>query len=1051
MVRSIQAQSTKATGLRREERCTESLLACLGFALLVSYLTLATPALADEKAEFRPPAIRVPEGFVVELVAAPPLVVHPMMAGFDERGRLFVADSSGENLPAEELLENPPNVIRMLEDTDGDGQFDRSTVFADRMTFPMGALWHRGALYVASPPEIWRLEDTDDDGVADVREELVSKFGFSGNAASIHGCFLGPCGRIYWCDGRHGHEFVDSDGNQLSKGLAARVFSCRPDGSDLQVFCGGGMDNPVEVAFTATGEMLGTMTFYNPDEVRHDALVHFVYGGVYPRRHACTSEFKRTGELMPALVRFNVVAPSGLCRMRGTQFGDANRDHVFTAHFNTHTVARHTLSRDGATFRSEDTDFLVSDDADFHPTDVLEDADGSLLVIDTGGWFRIGCPTSQVAKPEILGAIYRVRRADASTTDDPRGLNLAWAEASASDLTERLDDDRHAVRDRAIDELALRGDAALAALTGSDAIDSQRARLGAVWALSRIDSSAALAAVRDRLNDAKSSVRLAAVHSAGVSRDTAAVPALTTIARTDEPALRREAATALGRIGDSAPVAGLMESLASGGDRFLEHALIYALIEIDDYDATASGLSHPSPLVRRGALIALDQMNSGRLTREVVTPLLDTDDEALQQAALDVITRRAGWAAGIIERLDHWLADPDATSAQRKMLRGALLAFRGDEPVQQLIGAALSKSDTPTEHRLLLLEVISRAELDPLPQSWIEPLAACLEAGDLAMRRQAIAATRAAPMQDFQAALTRIGRDASQPEALRAAALAVIAASGGLLDGSAFDLLLGRLDGEVAPLERLAAAEALATATLDREQRMRLAGAIEDAGPLELPALAAAFEQPGDREIGLRLVQSLEKSPGAVNLPSARLRKLFEHYPDAVTDAAQKLLQRGEPDDPARRARLAQLEEHGDAGEAVRGRDVFFSKKTACSACHRVGQDGGNIGPDLSTIGQVRTRRDLLEAVLFPSLSFSRGFESYTLATRSGRLHSGVIQRETAEAIYLRTSEQAEIRIERSQIDEIVASNVSVMPQGMDQVMNDGELRDLGAYLQSLK
>jgi putative membrane-bound dehydrogenase-like protein len=153
--------------------------------------------------------ITVPDGFTVEIAAASPLVQHPLMAGFDDRGRLYVAESAGLNLDAAELLTQKPNYIRRLEDTDGDGKFDHTTIFADQMTFPSGALWHQGALYVASPPHIWRLEDTDDDGVADRREAIVGKFGFVGNAADIHGCFLGPNGRLYWCDGRHGHEFVD--------------------------------------------------------------------------------------------------------------------------------------------------------------------------------------------------------------------------------------------------------------------------------------------------------------------------------------------------------------------------------------------------------------------------------------------------------------------------------------------------------------------------------------------------------------------------------------------------------------------------------------------------------------------------------------------------------------------------------------------------------------------------------------------------------------------------------------------------------------------------
>lgn len=92
-------------------------------------------------------------------------------------------------------------------------------MYADKMTFPMDALWHEGYVYTASPPHIWRLSHTDDDGVADERKILVSEFGFTGNAADIHGCFLGPDGRIPTGDGRHGHNFTDADGKPISKGL----------------------------------------------------------------------------------------------------------------------------------------------------------------------------------------------------------------------------------------------------------------------------------------------------------------------------------------------------------------------------------------------------------------------------------------------------------------------------------------------------------------------------------------------------------------------------------------------------------------------------------------------------------------------------------------------------------------------------------------------------------------------------------------------------------------------------------------------------------------
>ena len=74
--------------------------------------------------------------------------------------------------------------MTLLEDADGDGFFDKSTMFADKMTFPQGGLWHQGALYVCSPPGLWRLEDTNGDGKADKRDQIATGFAYTGNAAA---------------------------------------------------------------------------------------------------------------------------------------------------------------------------------------------------------------------------------------------------------------------------------------------------------------------------------------------------------------------------------------------------------------------------------------------------------------------------------------------------------------------------------------------------------------------------------------------------------------------------------------------------------------------------------------------------------------------------------------------------------------------------------------------------------------------------------------------------------------------------------------------------
>src|SRR5207245_1449448 len=109
--------------------------------------------------------------------------------------------------------------------------------------------------------------------------------------------------------------------------------------------------------------------------------------------------------LLPPLAHLGAAAPAGLARYESRVFGPEYQDNLFAALFNMHKVTRHVLEPHGATFKTRDEDFVVSSNLDFHPTDVQEDADGSLLVVDTGGWYKLCCPTSQLVKPDVLGAI----------------------------------------------------------------------------------------------------------------------------------------------------------------------------------------------------------------------------------------------------------------------------------------------------------------------------------------------------------------------------------------------------------------------------------------------------------------------------------------------------------------------------------------------------------------------------------------------------------------------------------------------------------------------
>ena len=1036
---------------------TRPWLVGLGAALLVwpgAGWALPASALGQE-AQPRGPGqgavahVRVPAGFIVEQVAAPPLVDHPMMACFDDRGRLFVAESAGVYLAAEELLKQRPHRIRLLEDTDGDGRFDRSTVFADRMTMPMGVLWYRGALYTASPPSLWRLDDRDGDGRAEGRQELVTRFGFTGNAADIHGPFLGPEGRLYWTDGRHGFTIQRPGGPPLT-GEGARIFRCRPDGTEVEAFCGGGMDDPVEVAFTPEGEPLVTVDILIGRPSRIDAIIYAIEGGAYPYYEPVLHEFKRSGDLLPAVGELGWVAPSGLMRYRGEAFGPGYGDNLLSAQFNVRRVQRHAVQREGAGFRLSHEDFLVSTDPDFHPTDVLEDADGSLLVLDTGAWFR-GCPTSHLVGPPVKGGIYRVRRSGAARPADPYGRGLAWDRLGPADLARLLDDPRFAVRDRAVDELARQVPRSLPALQDVLRGRAVRPRRNAVWALARGDDPGAHDALCQALRDPDLSVRLAAAHAVGVNRVATALRPLLAMAAGDAPAARRAAATALGRLRCPEAVPALLAGLQEPNDRFLDHALIYALIEIADRRATLAGLSDPAARVRRGALIALDQMDGGGLTREQVVPLLATTDPALHKAVFSVIARHPDWGDAVAGLLRQWAASGELDESQREGLREAVLASAANPAIQEVVAQVLSLERTPLSTRLLLIEALSRVPLKGLPPRWTEALGRCLRDHDARVVRQAIAAARAVGDVAFDEALRELSGDRSRPAEIRVAAWAAVAPRTAGIGPDDLAFLRAQLHRDNPPLLRRAAAEALGTSRLDGRQLIALTSSLAEAGPLELPALLGAYERSRDPAVAERLLVVLAKAPGAASLSAESLRRVLVDAPDRVRGAAAPLLRRLEASRQGQEPRLAELEPLLRNGDPRRGRSVFFGRTAACSTCHLVNAEGGRIGPDLSKIGSIRTGRDLLEAVVFPSASFVRGFEPYLVATRDGRLHTGTLERETVDAIFLNGSDAVEIRIPRDQIEDMQQSRVSIMPQGLDAQLTRDELADLLAFLRSLR
>ena len=1009
----------------------------------------------------------VPDGFEVELVAEPPLALRPMMADFDDEGRLYVADSSGSNEKPDKQLQNPTHRIVRLEDTNGDGKFDKSVVFADKLMFPEGVLYYDGAVYTGAPPTIWRLKDSNGDGVADERVEWFKGGTLTGCANDLHGPYLGVDGWIYWCKGAFAKQTHERPGHRTINDSAAHVFRCLPDGTELDAVMSGGMDNPVELAFTPEGELFFITTFFvNPQAGMRDAIAHCIYGGAYPKVHGVLDPVQRTGELLPPLTHLGPAAACSLTRYNSAAFGAEFQGNLFSSLFNMRKIVRHVLTPAGSTFTSKDQDFMVSNNPDFHPTDVFEDADGSLLVIDTGGWYKICCPTSQLAKPDVLGAIYRVKRKGMPKVDDPRGLKLAWSTMQPKQLAGLLDDPRPFVRKRAIHTLGKLGSKAVETLATTVRQGTTDARLNAIWALARIPGGPAREAVKPALRDSEASLRQAALHAVGLRRDKDAFMAASILLQDPSPAVQRKAAEALGRLENPDAVPALLESAAGwaeelpkdlpAAERIHEHALIFALIEIAAPELTAEGLKSPNARTRRAALIALDQMDHGNLKADQVTPLLGSTDGLLKSTALWILSHHPEWGGDLTAYYRERLTGKPGSTAEIAELESQVAGFARTEPMQKLLSELLAEGKLAPEHRDLALRAMGRSGLSQVPNLWQPVFNTILAGEDEAALKLCIASLKSVPLNrtnagGVDASLLKLAMRGNLAAEVRLDALADL--PGGLeeVPAALMELLLTNLDPALPVSQRSAAATVLARSKLADAQLLQLAESTKSIGPMELVRVLEAFGKSGNEAVGMKMVECLKAAKSFNALRIDLVKQRLAGFPESVQKAGQGLLETLNADLAQQTARLEKMLGELKDGDIRRGQAIFNSEKSACATCHSMGYLGGKVGPDLTSIGQIRTERDILEAIVYPSASFVRSYEPVAITTKDGEDYNGIVKDESGDQLLLVTGPTSEVRIPKANVQEMRPSAVSIMPQGIDEQLSKQDIADLVTFLKNTK
>jgi putative heme-binding domain-containing protein len=218
---------------------------------------------------------------------------------------------------------------------------------------------------------------------------------------------------------------------------------------------------------------------------------------------------------------------------------------------------------------------------------------------------------------------------------------------------------------------------------------------------------------------------------------------------------------------------------------------------------------------------------------------------------------------------------------------------------------------------------------------------------------------------------------------------------------------------------------------------------------LELNRLLKPFEQSQDDQLGLRLIDSLKQSPALSSVRIDLLRAALAKYGPQVQEAIGQVESLVNVDAADQRKRIEEPLPLVAKGDVRRGHAVFYSAKATCSSCHKLGYAGGTIGPDLSHVGKTRTERDLMESILFPSLSFVRSYEPMQIVTQDGKSLNGLIHDENAQEYVVATGPDQLVRIARADVEDMQPSKVSIMPAGLDKQLTPQELADLVAFLKN--
>jgi putative heme-binding domain-containing protein len=969
----------------------------------------------------------------ISLYAENPLLAKPIHMNFDERGRLWVASS--EVYPQIKPGQEATDKIIILEDTDGDGRSEKSTIFADGLLIPTGILPGDGGAYIGASTELLHMKDTDGDGVADQRRVVLSAFGTEDTHHILHTLRWGHDGHLYMNQSIYIHTHAETPHGVIRLNSGG-ILNLRVPTMELGIHMKG-LVNSWGHAIDDFGQSFAT-DGASSAEAGQGGLWHVVPQAMY-------FTYAGARRILQSASPGSYPKFAGLEYVRSPHFPDDWQGNYVTCDFRAHRIVRFAIDdKDSSYVTREMPDLVRTKDVAFRPIDIKLGPDGALYIADWSnpiiqhGEVDFRDPRRDHEHGRIWRVSYKGRKIapkqDLAKSTNPELLaNLTSKNLFTREQSKRLLTERGA---------AITSD--LAAWTKSQS--SEPSLLEALWMYQSIDVVEPKL-LEQLLNAKDGKVRAAAVRVLAFWQERLPAdpvklasawqgwpPAPLPLARAelptaralellaarvadDHPRVRLEAVRALARI----PTARAAELALSVLDKSLDPKLDYALW------LTINDLAEPwLAAVKSGAWKAAGREKQLEFALKAIEPA----------QASDVLSQLLG---------DKPLPK-DGSGPWIELIGQAGTA----KELRKLFDQVLDKGfeDAATARALASLDQAARLRN-------VKPDGNTPEVGSLfnhASEPVRLAAVRLAGgwknIGKYFPELGKLAGGKNTTPALREAAFATLRDIGG--QGAIDSLTPLTAKGTDAGIRRQAV---LALAALRLDKALPAAVEVLTDTSTEADALALWRSLLSIKGAAPALAKALPKSGIPPVVGKAGLRAAREggrSEPDLVLAITRGSgLDEGEVS--LSESELKQLvADVQSKGDPARGEIVYRRKELSCVACHAIGGAGGKVGPDMTSIGASAQVDYLIESVWFPNKKIKEGYHAVSVETKDNEEYSGVLVRESNEQIILRDATGREITVAKNNVADRRIGTLSLMPAGLIDGVLAQERIDLFRFLSEL-